>query len=311
MPVEKSDSSRAPLGPTTASGGAQDFGRGSTLLPARRGAIDGRGRAQPSIEGNSPEDLAELRSGAPGSDLSQGLAMPAGPARRAIASQTEDGGSGPSASQAGRLPRTQGEMGFNLPAAAKIVEEAALSGAGGVASNPGGQTSTLDVGQRIVLRRSGGSGTPYGNSGNAGAATAGIGDVLPGNDGRTEWHSVPRVAARGHGPSGPRRIEVGTPDGDDNGIGGVPRARTEAFNLRATATPVGPLAGTAGTIGGSGNGGTSQGSGAQSIGPSAGLGGIGRREIGGQGVGARPSSQVEPSEILVQIGVTSLQPVGR
>ena len=168
VPVEKSDTSRAPLGPTIASGGTQDFGRGSTLLPSRRGAIDGRGKAQPSIEGDSPEDPAEVRSGAPGSDLSRGLALPSAPARRAIASQTEDGGSGPSASQAARLPRTQSEMGLDLPAAAKIAENSTLSGAGGTASNPGGQTSTLDVGQRIAIRRSAGSGTPRGNSRNAG-----------------------------------------------------------------------------------------------------------------------------------------------
>ena len=61
VPVEKSDTSRAPLGPTIASAGVQDFGRGSTLLPSRRGAADGHGTALPSIEGNAPENPAEVR----------------------------------------------------------------------------------------------------------------------------------------------------------------------------------------------------------------------------------------------------------
>ncbi len=65
VPVEKSDTSRAPLGPTIASSGNQDYGRGSTLFPSRRGAIGGRGKAQPSIEGDSREDPSELRPGPP------------------------------------------------------------------------------------------------------------------------------------------------------------------------------------------------------------------------------------------------------
>ena len=63
VPVEKSDTSRAPLGPTIASSGNQDYGRGSTLFPSRRGAIGGRGKAQPSIEGDSREDPSELCAG--------------------------------------------------------------------------------------------------------------------------------------------------------------------------------------------------------------------------------------------------------
>ncbi len=319
VPVEKSDTSRAPLGPTTATGGAQDYGRGSTLFPSRRGAIDGRGRAQPSIEGNSPEDPAEVRAGSPGSDLSRGLALPSAPARRAIASQTEDGGSGPSAGQAGRLPRTQSELGLDLPAAARIAESGTLSGAGGVASNPGGQTSTLDVGQRIAIQRATGSGAPR----NFGGATPDPeyrvprGDTLPGNDTIARGNLA---AAVGQGPVGPRRIDAGSPDGDDNGIGNVPRARSEIIAPHPTATPVGPVAGTANVAGGPMAAGPPQGIGTASmglgamgsgtIGPNAGLGSIGRRESAGQGVGSRSSSQVEPSEIASQTGVASPHPSG-
>jgi len=307
VPVEKSDTSRAPLGSTIASGGAQDFGRGSTLLPSRRGAVNGRGKAQPSMEGDSPEDPSEVRSGAPGSDLSRGLSLPSAPARRAIASQTEDGGSGPSASQAARLPRTQGEMGLNLPAAAKIVENTTLSGAGGAASNPGGQTSTLDVGQRITLRRTAGSGAPRGTSREVASSGATGGDVLGSND------TIPRgnvVASVGRGLGGPRRIEQGTPEGDDNAGDSIPRARSEGFAPRPTATPVGPVAGTANVTSGPVTGGTSQSSGAQAIGPSMAIGGIGRREGVGQGIGSRPSGEVEPTEIAAQTGIASLQPSG-
>ena len=302
VPVEKSDTSRAPLGPTIASGGAQDFGRGSTLLPSRRGAVDGRGNALPSIEGDSHEDSAEIRSGAPGSDLSRGMPLPSAPARRAIASQTEDGGSGSSAGQAARLPRTQSEMGLNLPATAKIAENSVLSGAGGSTSNPGGQTSTLDVGQRIVLRRSTSSGAPR----KVGMPAA-VGDVPLGNDTIARGNVA---AVVGQGPGVPRRVEQGTPEGEDNGVGNVPRARWEALDVRPASTSAGPVAGTANVPRGSRPGGTLPGFGSGTIGPSAGLGGIGRREDAGQGIGSRPSGQVELSEITAQIGVTSPQPSG-
>ena len=292
-PVEKSDTSRA--------------GLGSTVAASRRGAIDGRGTADPAIDGGSPGDPAELRSGAPGSDRSNGPALPSAPARSAIASQREDGGSDANASQGARLPRTQGEMGLSFPAAAKIVEDAAFAGTGRAGSGSGGQGSMLDVGQRIAIRRSAGSGTVYGSSHNVGPAATGIGDALPGND------AIARggvSAVVGRGSSGPRRIEQGTPEGDDNGVVGVPRARTGAFDLHAPAAPLGSIAGTANGTSGPGAGGTSQGFGGEAIGPNAGLGGIGRREIGGQGVGPRPSSQVGPSEIALQIGGTSLRPSG-
>ncbi|MGO9114022.1 MAG: hypothetical protein ACLP9L_32805 [Thermoguttaceae bacterium] len=307
VPVEKSDTSRAPLGPTIASRGTQDYGAGSAIFPSRRGVIDGHGNAPPSIEGDSREDPAELRSGAPGSNLNQGLPLPSAPARRAIASQTEDGGSGLSASQAARLPRTQSEMGLNLPTATRIAENAVLSGAGGTASNPGGQTSMLDVGQRIALRRAAGSGAPSGVSRQGALSGAAVGDLLSGNDAITRGNVS---AAVGRGPSGPRRVEQGRPEGDDNGVGSVPRAHSEAFDLRATSTPAGPVAGGSNVTGGSMPGGTSLGFGSEAIGPSAGLGGIGRRETAGHGIGLRPSSQVEPSEIASRIGVGSPQPSG-
>jgi hypothetical protein len=197
-------------------------------------------------------------------------------------------------------------MGLNLPATAKIVENSTLPGAGGTASSPGGQTSTLDVGQHIALRRTAGSGASGGAPREGAAPGAAVGDLLPGNDTIARGNVAAAVGAS----SGPRRVEQGMPEGDDNGVGSVPRARSEAFDLRATVTPVGPVAGTARVAGGSHPGGTSPGFGVQAIGPNAGLGGIGRRDIAGQGIGSRPSSQVEPSEIASQIGVTSPQPSG-
>jgi hypothetical protein len=292
--VEKSDTSRAPLGPTIASAGTQDYGQGSTRFPTRRGAIDGRGRAQPSIGGDSREDPAELRSGSPESNLSNGLPLAAAAARRAIASQTEDGGSGPSASQAARLPRTQSEMGLNLPATAEICETATRFRPGGVAYIPGAQTSSLDVGQRTAIRRAAGSGAPSVMSHEVALSGTAAGELLSGN-----------VAAVGLGPGGPRRIEQGRPDGDDNGVGFVPRARPGAFDL---ATPAGPVAAAANAASASMADGTSQGFGNQISGPSAGLGRLGRRETAGQGIGLRPSSRAEPSEIASQIGVAAPQP---
>ena len=246
----------------------------------------------------------------PRSDLSRGLPLPSAPARRAIASQTEDGGSGPSASQAARLPRTQSEMGLDLPAAAKIAENSTLSGAGGAASSPGGQTSTLDVGQRIAIRRSAGSGTPRGNLGDG--WLPGVGDVLPGNDTIARGNVA---AAVGQGPGGPRRIEQGTPDGDDNGVGSIPRARSEAFDLRpdgnsrrarcrygerdaAGRCPAARRRAPAAAIG------------SGPLDPARGLAASGGGKTAGQGIGSRPSSQVEPSEIASPIGVTSPQPSG-
>ena len=90
--------------------------------------------------------------------------------------------------------------------------------------------------------------------------------------------------------------------------------------------PVGPGGGTASVAGGLGGqpvlrvGSPSQGfgtgtigsgaNGSAAIGPSAGLGGIGRRATTGQGVGWRPSTLVEPTEIAAQTGPTSPQPTG-
>ncbi|MGA2254072.1 MAG: hypothetical protein ABSG53_05365, partial [Thermoguttaceae bacterium] len=317
VPVEKSDTSRAPLGPTISSNGNQDSGGGSTLLPSRRGTIDGRGTAEPSIGGDSREDPAEIRPGSPGSNLSKGVSLPSAAARRAIASQTEDGGSGASAGQAAGLPRTQSELEMGFTPAAKIAENSTLSGGGGASSHPGGLVSSLDVGQRIAIRRSIGSGTPRGNSRNAGVAALGEGDLLPGNNTIARGNVA---ASMGAGPGGPRRIE-GSPDGEDNGVGSVPRARSDVFDLRPTATPAGPVAGTANVTSGPVSGGSSQGSGtatvggsvataSAAIGPNVRLGGIGRRDSLGQGFGSRPSSQVEPSEIVSSNGGTSPQLLG-
>ena len=120
------------------------------------------------------------------------------------------------------------------------------------------------------------------------------------------------VAAVGGGNGGPRRIESGTPgidnNGDDNGTGNIPRARSDGFVPRPTAMAAGPVNGTAAVSTGATPGGTSQGYGAAPVGPNSGLGGIARREDAGAGVGSRPAGQVEPSDIAAPIG--RLAPLG-
>ncbi len=215
--VERANNSHAPLGPNVASAGAQDFASGSSLLPTRRGAIEGRGRAEPSIGGEGSEDLDELRAGSPGSNLPYGMAQSAAPARRAAASQTEDGGADLSAGQGGTLPRSQAAMGLPLPAAARISENLFPSGAGGAGVRPGGMTSTLNVGQNITVERIAGNGTPRGSSRDETYSGLNSGDATLG--GATGGNGP----GRGLGPVGPRRIDVGTSEGEDNGTG-VPRA---------------------------------------------------------------------------------------
>src|SRR5207253_6862 len=75
-PLERSATSHAPLGPSDASSGALQYARGSTLLPARAGAIGASGSAAPGIGGNVDEDPGDVRAGAPGSSLSKGLPLP-------------------------------------------------------------------------------------------------------------------------------------------------------------------------------------------------------------------------------------------
>ncbi len=296
VPVERSDTSRAPLGAGIASAGTKDFGQGSARFPSRRGAIDGRGSAQPSIEGDSSDDPAEVLSGAPGSNLGNGLPLPATAARRAMPSQTEDGGSGPSASQSARLPRTQSEMGLDLPTTAEIDENSPRVRPGGARSSPGAQTSALDVGQRIAIRRSAGDGVPGDRSHDVLSGSA-AGDMLSGNV----------VADVGRGPSGPRRMEQGRPEGDLSGVGSLPRARSGVFDLHEAAPPIGQIAITEKATSGLPSGDASRVPAMQTIGPSAALGRLGRRDAAGQDIGLRPSSQAEPSEIAAQIGVASPQ----
>ena len=149
-----------------------------------RGGARSTAAARPCLRSKATRPRTP-RNSAPGPPVrtsARGLPLPSAPARRAIASQTEDGGSGPSASQAARLPRTQSEMGLDLPAAAKIAENAALPGAGGTASNPGGQTSTLDVGQRISIRRSARQRRAARQPAESPRRPQRVGDVLAGND---------------------------------------------------------------------------------------------------------------------------------
>jgi hypothetical protein len=309
-PVQKSDMSHAPLGPTISSSGVQDSSNGSSLFPSRRGAIYGGGKALPSVAGDSTDEAGEVRAGSPDSNLLRGLAQPSAAARRAIASQLEDGGSSLIAGQGGGLPRTQSELIAHLPAAAKIAESAAFSGGGGTSSHPGGIASSLDVGQRIALQHTAGSGVPRGNSRNSGGAAWGEGDSLPGNDVIARGGVVGTLGGGVHGP----HDREGTVGGTDAGSGAIPRARSEAVDLRPGAIAVGPVAGTADATHGPVAGGNAQGSGgavvgSAAVGPNERLGGIGRRESVGQGFGTHPSVQVDPSEIA-SIGVTSPQPTG-
>jgi hypothetical protein len=303
VPVDRANNSHAPLGPNVASAGAQDFGRGSSLLPTRRGAIEGRGRSEPSIGGEGSEDLDELRPGSPGSNLSYGMAQAAAPARRATASQTEDGGADLSSGQSGTLPRSQAAMGLPLPAAARITDNLYPSGAGGVGDRPGGAPSTLNVGQNISVERIAGNGTPRGSSRDENYSSIGVGDSAPG--GATGGGTGRGV---GVGPVGPRRIDVGTTEGDDSGTG-VPRARGSGFNPSVTVDPGGSVGGTAKVAQGPMQGTGPQGYSGPAVGPDDSLGGSGRLFGPGQKIGSRPSAPAE-TEIASAVGVGSPQAMG-
>jgi hypothetical protein len=296
VPVERSNNSHAPLGPNSASAGIQEFTGGSSMLPTRRGAIDGVGRTLPSIGGNGNEDLNDLRSGSPGSNLRYGMAQSAAPARRSDASQTEDGGADLAAGQSGTLPRSQAAMGLPLPAAARISDNLFPSGAGGVGQRPGGMTSTLNVGQNISVQRVAGNGTPRGSSRDETYSALNVGDA------NLAGASAGNGPGTGIGPTGPRRVDSGASDGDDNGTG-VPRARGEGFTPRATVeagTSVGgPATVTQGPVQGAGR----QGYSGPTVGPDESLGGVGRLNGPGQRIGASRGGPIEPSEIASAVGV--------
>jgi hypothetical protein len=324
-PIEKSDTSRSPIGPGAAAGGNQDSGRGSIFLPARRGAVDGRGDLQPSIEGNTPGDFGEFRPGAPGSNLKKGWSLPVGPARRSTASPSADVGLVSDGAAGSRLPRTQSEIGLSLPAAAKISVDTASSGGGGGASRSAGLASSLDVGQQIAIRRSASSvGVPRDRAGGAGTAGTDGGEMFPGTaeiargsmGGSPSGQGGPRRI--GQGGSGTGTLGTGTLGAGTLGAGTPGRARSEIGGPRLAAIPMGPSSGNpngsgsgpGSGAGGRGRGGASQGFGDQSLGPSVGASGIGRSERtdGGVGVGVRGAGSVEPTEIPSQEGIASLQP---
>ncbi len=304
VPVERANNSHAPLGPNIASAGTQEFARGSSLLPTRRGAIDGHGRAEPSIEGDANTDLDELRPGSPGSNLLYGLAQPAAPARRAVASQTEGGVADLSAGQSATLPRTQTEMGLPLPSAARIGEGSNFSGAGGVGTHPGGLASSLDASQKIAVRQIVGNGTPRGRSQDAALSGSEDGDVP------LDSLASANGTAAGLGPIGPRHIERAASGGDDNGIGNIPRARGDVFDPRATADPLGPTSGTAAVSQGPVQGRGPQGYSNRSIGPEDALSGSGRLYTSGQRIGARAAAAIEPAEIDPAVALASPQRPG-
>src|SRR5262249_21800874 len=204
------------------------------------------------------------------SNLRYGMAQADAPARRAAASQTDDGGADLSAGQGGTLPRTQAAMGLPLPAAAQISDNLYPSGTGGAAAQPGGMTSRLNVGQDISVQRVAANGTPRGNSRGETYAGVGTGDATVGG--------VPGGNGPGAviGPGGPRRVDVGTTDGDDHGLGGIPRARGEAFSPRATVEPGESVGGPAAVAQGPNKGVGPQGYRGPTVGPDESLGGTGR-----------------------------------
>ncbi len=191
-------------------------------------------------------------------------------------------------------------MGLPLPAAAQISDNVLPSGAGGVGDRPGGLPSTLHLGQNITVERVAGNGVPGGISQDETYAGIGAGDITPGGaaGGNGPGHGL--------GPVGPRRIDVGTSDGADNGTG-IPRSRGEAFTPHATIEPGGVVGGTAAVAQGPMQGSGPQGFRGPTVGPDDSLGGVGRLYGPGQRIGARPSAPLEPAEIASAIGVGSPQ----
>ena len=188
--------------------------------------------------------------------------------------------------QAERLPRTAAEMGVLLPSATAIAGDSGLAGAGGAAARPGGQTSRLEVGQNISVRRVAGSGTPAEPARAARQVlNSGAGDV-PLNAVASAGSALP-----GMGAPRPRRIEQGTNEGDDHRrrqhppppqpASGCPGFRSS----RRDRITSGPVAGTAAAVQGPVQGAGRIGPAAQAVGPQDSLGGTDRLYGPGQRIG--------------------------
>jgi hypothetical protein len=297
--VEGTNNSHAPLGPNIASAGNQEFARGASPLPTRRGAIDGRGRAEPSLVGDADSDLDELRAGSPGSSREFGLAQPAAPARRAIAAQTEDDGADRTAGPTAGLPRSASQLGVPLPSATINADDSNSPGGGGASARQGGRTSGMEVGQNISVQRVAGSGTLSGVARGGALSRSGAGDA--------PLNTVASVSGVASGlGAGPRRVEQGESAGDDGGAGDMPRRRAAVFAPRTQIDPVGTVSGTASAVQGAGP----TGFGGQAIGPHDSLGGTGRLYGPGQRIGARPAGTAEPADIDSSAGLASLQHSG-
>ena len=132
-------------------------------------------------------------------------------------------------------------------------------------------------------------------------------------------HDRPRQrgAAMGRGPRGHAASRRASPEGDDNGVGSVPRARSEAFDLHSMAIPVAdPLpvrrawpaalcrggAGFASAI--------VRGRCRDQLDPARGWAASGGGKLPAKALARVLPARSEPSEIASQFGVTSPQPSG-
>ena len=76
--------------------------------------------------------------------------MPNSAARRAEASQPNHNGNGVNAGESATLQRSQSPDGILLPSAALPAIDSIVTGAGGTATSPGGETSRLELGPTAV-----------------------------------------------------------------------------------------------------------------------------------------------------------------
>jgi hypothetical protein len=264
--VERTENSRAPLGPSTAAAGSQDFGTGAGIVAARVGSAEGHGQRSPGSSNWGTGDPAELRFGADNSFLANGAPLPSAAARKAQASQPENGGQGMGPSQSATLKRSQSPDGIQLPAAALPLVGATVTGAGGTAANPGSETSRLELGPIASEGRTSAADVPR-QAGIANGNRLGPGntadDALPASGSAPRASSI--VAMAGLAQSNGRAVHGGlrgdtTPEdslrrtdssniipdakADDNGTGMQPSSGTASSSERIAGNAMpGPVTG--------------------------------------------------------------------
>ena len=255
VPVEKSDTSRAPLGPTIASSGNQDFGRRIDALSLAAGrhrrsrqgpAIDRRRLARgpgrnplgiPRVE-PQPRSVSAISAGPAGGRIANGrrrFRSRRRPGGQAAADPVRDGIGFPRSRE--ESPRTPPFRGWrNGVQPRRIDQYARCRPADRHAALRRQRHAARQLSQRRCCRAL------------AKVTCCPATTRLPAATWPRPWAVDPADRAASKERS----------DGDDNGVGSVPRARSEAFDLRPTATPAGPVAGTANATGGPLSGGTSQ-----------------------------------------------------